>query len=54
MDVLLSSRAWGEKYISNPFPYLTEDLTTVEPKDLKAMQSCFMNNYKKYTAFKNE
>lgn len=30
MDVLLDSKAWGENYLSNPFPYLTEDITNVD------------------------
>ncbi len=29
MDVILNTRVWGEKYISNPFPYVEEDLTKI-------------------------
>ena len=34
MDVLLSSRVWGEKYICNPFPYVEEDITKINEKEL--------------------
>jgi hypothetical protein len=35
LDVLLDTRAWGEKYVTNPFPYIEEDLTKIKPDDLK-------------------
>ena len=29
LDVLLDTRAWGEKYVTNPFPYIEEDITKI-------------------------
>jgi hypothetical protein len=26
---MLQSRAWGEKYLSNPFPYLLNDISAI-------------------------
>ncbi len=53
MDVLLESRAWGQKYISNPFPYLNDNINNIEIKDLESMKKCFILNYKKYSSFKD-
>jgi len=52
MDVLLDSRVWGEKYITNPFPYLEEDITKIGKLDFKNMKGCFLESYSKYNAFK--
>ena len=53
MEVLLESRIWGAKYISNPFPYVLEDITKANEKDLNGMKKCFSVNYNKYLQFKN-
>eukprot|EP01016_Furgasonia_blochmanni_P055040 TRINITY_DN9140_c0_g3_i1.p1 TRINITY_DN9140_c0_g3~~TRINITY_DN9140_c0_g3_i1.p1 ORF type:complete len:320 (-),score=66.94 TRINITY_DN9140_c0_g3_i1:120-1079(-) len=53
LDVLLEKKAWGAKYISNPFPYLVEDITKVKEEDFKNMKKTFLVNYKKYQEFKN-
>ena len=29
MDVMLESTTWAERYLSNPFPYLIEDVAKV-------------------------
>lgn len=34
LDSLLEKRAWGEKYIVNPFPYLTDDITSLSTRDM--------------------
>ena len=52
LDSMLEKRAWGEKYVVNPFSYLTEDLTQIGDSDLEAMKKCFLFHYKKYEAFK--
>lgn len=52
LDSLLEKRAWGESYIVNPFPYITEDLTDLSVRDLQAMKECFLFHYKKYESFK--
>lgn len=54
MDVLLDSRVWGEKYITNPFPYLEEDITKIGKSDFVAMKQCFFENYNKYRSFKQQ
>jgi hypothetical protein len=30
LDSLLETRAWGENYITNPFTYLTNDVTSLK------------------------
>jgi hypothetical protein len=32
---LLDTRVWGEKYITNPFPYIEKDITKIPEKDLR-------------------
>ena len=34
-EVLLDTRTWGDKYITNPFPYINKDITTFKEEDLK-------------------
>ena len=51
-DALLEKRAWGERYIVNAFPYLTNDITSVNEQDLAAMKKCFKFHYQKYESFK--
>ena len=45
MDVLLETKSWGERYLANPFPYLTDDITKVKEEELKLMKKCFYLNY---------
>ena len=52
MDVMLETRAWGEKYIANPFPYIENDLSSISDKDFGTMKKCFFENWKKYESFK--
>jgi hypothetical protein len=52
LDSLLEKRAWGEKYIVNPFPYLTDDITSLSKRDMQAMKECFLFHYSKYQKFK--
>ncbi|CAD8207800.1 unnamed protein product [Paramecium octaurelia] len=54
LDVLLETHTWAEPYLSNPFPYIVEDLTQATAGDLKAMKECFLQYYQKYSAYKNE
>lgn len=53
MDVLLESRVWGAKYLSNPFPYVVKDITQAKEKEIMGMKKCFAVNYNKYLHFKN-
>jgi hypothetical protein len=52
LDSILEKRAWGERYISNAFPYLLDDVTQASEGDLTAMKKCFLFHYKKYESFK--
>jgi len=54
MDVLLDTRAWGEKYVTNPFPYIEQDLTKIKAEDLKTYKQHFFINLKKYQAFRDK
>ena len=54
LDVMLESRAWGKKYISNPFPYLVEDITSIKDDDYKKLKKSFLINLKKYESFRNK
>ena len=38
----------GEKYVTNPFPYIEEDITKINEKDLKHFKQHFFINLKKY------
>ena len=51
--MLLDTRVWGEKYITNPFPYIEQDLTKIKEADLKHFKKHFYVNLKKYQAFRD-
>lgn len=34
LDVMLETRVWARDYLSNPFPYLFEDITKIDAKEL--------------------
>ena len=53
IDVLLDTRAWGEKYVTNPFPYIDEDVTKFADKDFRHFKQHFYINMKKYQAFRD-
>lgn len=48
LDVLLDTRLWGEKYITNPFPYIEKDITKMGEETLKNYKKHFYINLKKY------
>lgn len=52
-DVLLDSRAWGEKWIVNPFPYIEKDITLLGDEKLKEYKKHFFISLKKYQAFRD-
>lgn len=52
-DVLMDSRAWGEKWIVNPFPYIEKDITKIDEEKLKSYKKHFFINLKKYQAFRD-
>ena len=48
LDVLLDTRCWGEKHVTNPFPYIEPDITKIPEEDLKHFKRHFYINLKKY------
>lgn len=54
LDVLLDTRCWGEKYVTNPFPYIEPDITKIPEEDLKHFKRHFYINLKKYQAFRDK
>ena len=50
----MDSRVWGEKYITNPFPYIEKDITKIKEADLKTFKKHFYINLKKYQAFRDK
>lgn len=54
LDVLLDTRVWGEKYISNPFPYIEKDLTKIKEADLRHYKKHFYVSLRKYQAFRDK
>ena len=53
LDVLLDTRLWGDKYITNPFPYIEKDITKIQADDLKHYKKHFYVNLRKYQAFRD-
>ncbi len=54
IEVLLDTRVWGEKYITNPFPYIEKDITKIKEEDLKHFKKTFYINMRKYQAFRDQ
>jgi len=54
MDVMLGTRAWGKRYVSNPFPYLVDDITKVNDEELYKLKKSFLVNLKKYESFRDK
>lgn len=54
LDSLLEKRPWGAKYIHNPFPYLTNDITRFSDSQIGNYIKCFGFYYSKYEKFKKE
>lgn len=53
-EVLLDTRVWGDKYITNPFPYIEKDITKISADDLKHYKKTFYINLRKYQAFRDQ
>lgn len=54
LDSLLEKRPWGKKYIHNPFPYLTDDITSLNQAQIDNYIKCFRFYHKKYETFKTK
>jgi hypothetical protein len=54
MDVLMDSKVWSKDYLSNPFPYLINDITRVREEDAKQLKGAFKKHYTKYKLFKDK
>lgn len=53
-DVMLNTRVWADKYVTNPFPYIESDITKIPKEDLELMKRTFFLNLKKYEAFRDK
>lgn len=53
-EVMLNTRVWADKYITNPFPYIEADITMIEQTDLEHFKKTFFVNLKKYEAFRDK
>lgn len=54
LDVLLDTRLWGQKYITNPFTYIEKDITLIKEDELKHFKKHFYINLRKYQAFRDQ
>jgi hypothetical protein len=52
-EVLLNTRIWADRYITNPFPYIEKDITKIPKEDLESFKKTFFINLKKYEAFRD-
>jgi len=52
--VLLDTRVWGQKYITNPFCYIEKDITLIKDDELKHFKKHFYINLRKYQAFRDQ
>jgi hypothetical protein len=53
-EVLLNTRVWADKYVTNPFPYIEKDITKISKEDLNTHKKTFFINLKKYEAFRDK
>ena len=44
----MDTRLWGDKYVTNPFPYIERDITKIGADDLKHFKKHFYVNLRKY------
>jgi hypothetical protein len=53
-EVLLGTRIWADRYVTNPFPYIEKDITKIPKEDLESFKKTFYINLKKYEAFRDK
>lgn len=53
-DVMLGTRVWADKYITNPFPYIESDVTRITKEEMETFKKTFFINLKKYEAFRDK
>lgn len=51
--MLLETRTWSKPYLSNPFPYLFQDVTQINKEELEHCKQTFLQEYRKYSEFKS-
>lgn len=51
-DLLLDTKVWGQKYLTNPFPYLCESVTDIPESHFKYYKGYFSKMHRKYTALR--
>lgn len=49
-DILLDSKVWGAKYLTNPFPYITDSIEDLSKEDRKYFKQTFFKMIQKYSA----
>lgn len=54
LDVMFDTNLWGKEHVKNPFPYLSEDFSSLKDEDVKELKKKFYVNYKKYEKIKTE
>jgi hypothetical protein len=53
-EVMLNTRLWSDKYITNPFPYIEPDISQIQEDDLNIFKKTFFINHKKYEAYRDK
>lgn len=53
-DLLLDTKVWGQKYITNPFQYVHECITDIPTKDLEHFKKHFQRMIAHYTASRDK
>mmetsp|Transcript_13895 Transcript_13895/g.13883 ORF Transcript_13895/g.13883 Transcript_13895/m.13883 type:complete len:209 (+) Transcript_13895:621-1247(+) len=53
-DMLLDTKVWGAKYVTNPFLYLTESIEDIPKKDLDYFKNYFKQITSQYNEVRNQ
>ena len=53
-DLLLDSKVWGQKYISNPFMYITESIVDIPGQDLQHFKKYFKKMISQYSVTRDK
>lgn len=53
-DMLLDTKVWGQKYITNPFMYLHDSIEDIPKQDLKYFMNYFKQTISQYSEVRNQ
>ena len=53
-DILLDTKVWGMKYLTNPFPYITENIEDLSKEDKKYFKQYFFKMIQKYAMIRSK